>query len=59
MLDFTEEEINTLYSILITEYHDIKDLLDNVGEADKKELLQELEKVNSMINKIKTIQGRK
>lgn len=59
MLDFTEEEINTLYSILITEYQDIKDLLDNVGEADKKELLQELEKVNSMINKIKAIQGRK
>lgn len=59
MLNFTEEEINTLYSILITEYQDIKDLLDKVGEADKKELLQELSKVNSMINKIKAFQGRK
>ncbi len=55
MLNLTKEELNTLYGILITEYQDIKDLLDKVGESDKRELLQELERVNSIINKIKEI----
>ena len=52
MLDLTKEELQTLYGVMITEYQEIKELLDTVGEADKKELLQELERVNSIINKI-------
>lgn len=55
MLDLTKEELQTLYGVMITEYQEIKELLDTVGEADKKELLQELERVNSIINKIKEI----
>ena len=43
MLDLTKEELQTLYGVMITEYQEIK------------ELLQELERVNSIINKIKEI----
>lgn len=55
MLDLTKEELETLYGVLITEYQEIKDLLEVVDGSDKKELLQELERVNSIINKIKEI----
>lgn len=54
VLDLSNKEANTLKGILLVEQQDLKDLIETADNAkDKKELEGELERVNSMLQKIK------
>lgn len=54
VLDLSNKEMNTLKGILLVEQQDLKDLIESADNAkDKKELEGELERVNSMLQKIK------
>ena len=56
MLNLTNEELESLYGILITEEQELKDLIETVGnESDEKELSVELKRVQSIISKVKEI----
>ena len=53
VLDLSNKEANTLKGILLVEQQDLKDLIESSDNAkDKKELEGELERVNSMLQKI-------
>ena len=53
VLDLTNREANTLKGILLVEQQDLKDLIESADSAkDKKELEGELERVNSMLQKL-------
>lgn len=54
VLDLSNKEMNTLKGILLVEQQDLKELIESADNAkDKKELEGELERVNSMLQKIK------
>jgi hypothetical protein len=54
VLDLSSKEANTLKGILLVEQQDLKDLIETAyNSKDKKELEGELERVNSMLQKIK------
>ncbi len=54
-LDISKAELETLKGILIVEQNDLKELVENEDNPrDKKSLQAELNRVNSMLNKIKT-----
>lgn len=53
-LDISKAELETLKGILIVEQNDLKELVVNEDNPrDKKSLQAELNRVNSMLNKIK------
>lgn len=54
VLDLTNKEANTLKGILLVEQQDLKELIETADNfKDKKELEGELERVNSMLQKIR------
>jgi len=54
VLDLTNREANTLKGILLVEQQDLKELIESADNSkDKKELEGELERVNSMLQKLK------
>ena len=54
VLNLADKEAQTLKGILLVEQQDLKDLIESADNAkDKKELEGELERVNSMLQKIK------
>lgn len=54
VLDLSNKEANILKGILLVEQSDLEELISNEDNAkDKKELEGELERVNSMLQKIK------
>ncbi len=53
-LEITKAELETLKGILIVEQNDLKELVENEDNPrDKKSLKAELDRVSSMLNKIK------
>ena len=53
VLELTNKEANTLKGILLVEKSDLEELMSNEDNAkDKKELEGELERVNSMLQKL-------
>lgn len=53
VLDLTNREANTLKGILLVEQQDLKELIESADNSkDKKELEGELERVNSMLQKL-------
>lgn len=53
VLDLSNKEANTLKGILLVEKSDLEELMSNEDNAkDKKELEGELERVNSMLQKL-------
>ena len=53
VLDLTNREANTLKGILLVEQQDLKELIKSADNSkDKKELEGELERVNSMLQKL-------
>jgi len=53
VLDLTNKEANTLKGVLLVEQQDLKDLIETSDDSkDKKELEGELERVNSMLQKL-------
>ena len=53
ILDLSNKEANTLKGILLVEKSDLKELIENSDrDEDKKELEGELERVNSMLQKL-------
>jgi len=53
ILDLSNKEANTLKGVLLVEQQDLKDLIETSDNAkDKKELEGELERVNSMLQKL-------
>ena len=53
VLDLTNKEANTLKGVLLVEQQDLKDLIETSDDSkDKKELESELERVNSMLQKL-------
>ena len=53
VLDLTNKEANTLKGVLLVEQQDLKDLIETSDNSkDKKELEGELERVNSMLQKL-------
>lgn len=53
VLDLSNKEANTLKGVLLVEQQDLKDLIETSDNAkDKKELEGELERVNSMLQKL-------
>ena len=53
VVDLTEKEAQTLKGVLLVEQQDLKDLIESADNAkDKKELEGELERVNSMLQKL-------
>lgn len=53
VLDLSSKEMNTLKGILLVEQQDLKDLIESADNAkDKKELEGELERVDSMLQKL-------
>ena len=53
VLDLSNKEANTLKGILLVEQQDLKELIESADNAkDKKELEGELERVNSMLQKL-------
>ena len=54
VLELTNKEANTLKGILLVEKSDLEELMSNEDNAkDKKELEGELERVDSMLQKLK------
>lgn len=54
VLDLSNKEANTLKGVLLVEQQDLKDLIETSDNPkDKKELEGELERVNSMLQKLK------
>ena len=51
-LELTEREVQTLNGILLVEKDDLKDLIQNSDDKDKKELEEELERVKSIKDKL-------
>ncbi len=51
-LELTEKEAQTLNGILLVEEDDLKDLIQNSDDKDKKELEEELERVKSIKDKL-------
>lgn len=53
VLDLSNKEANTLKGVLLVEQQDLKDLIETSDDPkDKKELEGELERVNSMLQKL-------
>lgn len=53
VLDLSSKEANTLKGILLVEQQDLKELIETADNSkDKKELEGELERVNSMLQKL-------
>jgi len=53
VLDLSNKEANTLKGVLLVEQQDLKDLIETYDDPkDKKELEGELERVNSMLQKL-------
>lgn len=53
MLNLTDNELNTLYGMLLTEAQELKDLIETVdNESDKNELKNEAKNVDSMLKKV-------
>jgi len=53
VLDLSNKEAQTLKGILLVEQQDLKDLIESADSTkDKKELEGELERVNSMLQKL-------
>lgn len=53
VLDLSNKEVNTLKGVLLVEQQDLKDLIETSDNSkDKKELEGELERVNSMLQKL-------
>ncbi len=53
VLDLSSKEANTLKGILLVEQQDLKELIETADNSkDKKELESELERVNSMLQKL-------
>jgi len=53
VLELTNKEANTLKGILLVEKSDLEELMSNEDNAkDKKEFEGELERVNSMLQKL-------
>ena len=53
VLDLSNKEANTLKGVLLVEQQDLKDLIETSDDPkDKKELEGELERVNSILQKL-------
>jgi len=52
-LELTNEELQALKGILLTEKSELQDLIQKSDEATTKELLEQKALVESMLNKIK------
>lgn len=53
VLDLSNKEANTLKGVLLVEQQDLKELIETSDDPkDKKELEGELERVNSMLQKL-------
>ena len=54
IIELTKAEVQTLKGVLLVEQNDLKELIDNEDNSrDKKSLLAELDRVESLLKKIK------